>query len=106
MARAIPVDIAGEHFPTKGAALERCSRILNSYPGRLGTGPGQPEDVTDPEHIAFLTVLVARHPDDKIGSGIAGFRVQVNPEGTHNTRCFHVVHPDGSLDDFGYKYCI
>ncbi|WHM30156.1 DCL family protein [Streptomyces sp. BPPL-273] len=102
------MEINGEHFPTKAAATERCRQILYSYPGQPGSGAGQPHDVTDAAHVSFLTELVKRHPEagDKIGTGISGFRVQVNPDGTGNTRCFHVVHPDGSQTAFSFKYCI
>jgi hypothetical protein len=64
--------------------------------------------VTDPAHVSFLTALVQRHPDveDKVASGIAGFKVQVNPEGTGNTRCFYVVHPDGTSTHFSIGSCL
>ena len=103
-----PLEIGSERFPTKSAATARCQEILYAYPGAPGTGAGQPQEVTDPTHVAFLTALVARHleADDKIGPGISGFRVQVNPNGTGNTRCFHVVHPDGSQTAFSFKSCL
>lgn len=105
---AKPVDVGDEHFPTKAAAVARCQEILRSYPGQSGSGAGQPQDVTDPTHITFLTALVARHPDaaDKIGAGVAGFKVQVNPAGTGNTRCFYVIHPDGGSVQFSYPSCL
>lgn len=105
---AKPVDVGDEHFPTKAAATARCQEILRSYPGAPGTGAGQPQDVTDPAHTAFLTALVAKHPEasEKIGTGIAGFKVQVNPKGTGNTRCFYVVHPDGSSTHFSFSSCV
>jgi hypothetical protein len=104
----IPQNVNGEDFPSKKELRARCSKILNSYPGVPGSGSGQPTDVTDPEHIAFLTALLPRHHQaaKKIGSGMASFRVQVNPKGKGNTRCFHVVHPDGTLTHFGYESCI
>lgn len=88
--------------------LDRCSTILNSYPGVPGSGPGQPTDVTDPEHVAFLTDLLPRHhqAEEKIGSGISGFYVKVSPTGEGNTRCFYVVHPDGTSTHFGYPSCV
>lgn len=105
---AKPLNIANEHFPTKTAARARCQEILYSYPGAPGTGAGQPQEVTDPGHITFLAELVKRHPEaeEKIGSGIAGFRVQVNPDGTGNTRCFWVIHPDGGATHFSFKSCL
>ncbi|XCM28826.1 DCL family protein [Streptomyces parvus] len=105
---AIPVSIGNEHFPTKTAATARCQEILRTYPGTPGSGAGQPQAVTSAEHIAFLRALVARHPEapDKIGSGIEGFKVQVNPKGEGNTRCFYVVHPDGSGTHFSFKNCL
>ncbi|MWA08710.1 DCL family protein [Streptomyces sp. BA2] len=105
---AIPVDINGEHFPTKAAATQRCQDVLRSYPGQTGSGPGQPEAVTDEAHVAFLTALIARHPDvdEKADGGIAGFKVQVNPEGTGNTRCFYVLRTDGSEADFSFRSCL
>ena len=108
MARAIPVDIAGEHFPTKAAAIARCQEILHSYPGQPGSGAGQPQEVTDPAHETFLKALIKRHPEaeDKIGDGVAGFKVQVNPEGTGNTRCFYVIRRDGTSVDFRFRSCL
>lgn len=105
---AISVDIGDEHFPTKATATARCQDILRAYPGLTGSGAGQPQEVTDPTHVTFLTALVKRHPeaDDKIGSGIAGFKVQVNPDGTGNTRCFWVIHPDGTATHFSFKSCL
>ncbi|WP_329217211.1 DCL family protein [Streptomyces microflavus] len=105
---AIPVSIGNEHFPTKAAAIARCQEILRAYPGTPGSGPGQPQAVTDPAHIAFLQALIARHPEakERTKPGIAGFKVQVNPEGIGNTRCFYVVHPDGSSIRFSFKSCL
>lgn len=105
---AIPVDINGEHFPTKIAATRRCQDVLRTYPGQAGSGAGQPQGVTDETHVAFLTALVARHPeaDEKIGGGIAGFKVQVNPKGEGNTRCFYVIHPDGGSTHFSFGSCL
>lgn len=103
-----PVDISDEHFPTKAAATARCQEILYTYPGQAGSGADQPQQVTDPKHHAFLEALVARHPEaeEKIGSGIAGFKVAVNPDGTGNTRCFYVIHPDGSSTHFSFRSCL
>jgi len=105
---ANPRDIAGEHFLSKAAVERRCQDILHAYPGQPGSGPGQPQEVTDLAHVTFLTALVERHPeaDTKIGPGIAGFKVQVNPEGTGNTRCFYVIHPDGSSTHFSFGSCL
>ncbi|MFF0736929.1 DCL family protein [Streptomyces chartreusis] len=105
---AITTQIGSESFPSKAAATARCQEILYTYPGETGTGSGQPQDVTDPTHIAFLTALVQRHPEaeEKIGTGIAGFKVQVNPDGTGNTRCFWVIHPDGNATHFSFKSCL
>lgn len=105
---AKPVNIGTEHFPTKTAATARCQEILYAYPGAPGTGAGQPQEVTDPTHVTFLTALVARHPDleEKTGAGVAGFKVQVNPDGKGNTRCFWVIHPDGSSTHFSFKSCL
>ncbi|WP_405673306.1 DCL family protein [Streptomyces sp. NBC_01530] len=105
---AKPIDIASEYFSTKAAATARCQDILRAYPGQPRSGAGQPQEVTDPTHVAFLTALVERHPkaDDKIGSGVAGFKVQVNPDGTGNTRCFWVIHHDGTATHFSFKSCL
>lgn len=105
---AIPVHIGNECFPTKTAVTARCQEILRAYPGQTGTGAGQPQEVTDPTHVAFLTELVQRHPEaeEKIGSGIAAFKVQVSPTGQGNTRCFWVIHPDGSATHFSFKSCL
>jgi hypothetical protein len=105
---AIPVDIGSEHFPTKAAATARCQEILYAYPGQPGSGAGQPQDVTDPTHTAFLTALVKRHPetDEKTGPGISGFKVAVNPDGTGNTRCFYAIHTDGNQVAFSFKSCL
>ncbi|MFD6490703.1 DCL family protein [Streptomyces sp. NPDC060188] len=105
---ANPVNINGEQFPTKAAATARCQEILHAYPGEPGSGAGQPQDVTDATHTAFLAALVARHPeaDEKIGAGISGFKVQVNPEGKGNTRCFYVIHPDGGSTHFSFRSCL
>lgn len=105
---AKPVDVGSEHFPTKAAAIARCQEILYTYPGTPGSGAGQPQDVTDQSHVTFLTALVKRHPevDKKTRPGIAGFKVQVNPDGTGNTRCFWVIHPDGTATHFSFKSCL
>jgi hypothetical protein len=104
---AITVQIGTESFPSKAAATARCQEILHTYPGTTGTGAGQPQDVTDSTHVDFLSALVKRHKEaeDKIGLGIAGFKVQVSPTGEGGTRCFWVVHPDGTATHFSFKGC-
>ncbi|MFG2434621.1 DUF3223 domain-containing protein [Streptomyces sp. NPDC048508] len=64
--------------------------------------------MTDSAHIEFLTALFARHPEaaEKIASGIGGFKVQVNPEGTANTRRFYAVHSARSATHFSFSSCL
>jgi hypothetical protein len=88
--------VNGLSFPTKTALSQYAQDILRSY--RAG------ETVT-PDHAAFLSEFVLRHPsaDVKIGAGIAGFRVA---KVAFNSNGFILDRVDGTSIDFSYKQCI
>ncbi|KAG6532995.1 protein EMBRYO DEFECTIVE 514-like [Zingiber officinale] len=58
------------------------------------------------EHLVLLDLLKKGHPDPakKIGVGIEAFQVRFHP--TWKSRCFFVVHVDGSTDDFSFRKCV
>lgn len=88
--------VNGISFPTKQALAQHAQTILRSY--RAG-------ETVSPEHAAFLSEFILRHPsaDVKIGAGIAGFRVA---KVAFNTNGFIVDRVDGTSIDFSYKQCI
>ena len=93
-----PIEIAGETFPTQGAAKERLREIMAGY--RNGT----PVNAFDQ---AFLLALLERHPetDRKLGAGAAYIYVDQNPV-YPNTRTFFLARVDGSVTDFSYLECL
>lgn len=88
--------VNNQTFPTKEALAQYVQSILRSYRA------GQQVHV---EHAAFLADLLLRHPsaDEKIGVGIAGFRVV---KLAFNTNGFVVDRIDGTSIDFSYRQCI
>lgn len=93
-----PITLAGETFSTQDAVRKRIQAILASYQ------PGSTVNLFD---AALLVDLVQRHPhaEQKIGCGVAGFRVEKNPEYPSAT-CFILVRTDGSTTDFSYRECL
>ncbi|XP_074560657.1 protein EMBRYO DEFECTIVE 514-like [Curcuma longa] len=58
------------------------------------------------EHLVLLDLLKKGHPEPakKIGVGIEAFQVRYHP--TWKSRCFFLVHVDGSTDDFSFRKCV
>lgn len=97
MARKYVYEIAGVTYRTKAALEERIRSILYAVP--LGTR-------LDGENLEFMYAVLERHPDadQKIGSGVAGIRVDRPP--AYGGRCFFVDRDDGSSTDFSFKECL
>lgn len=95
---AIKIELGGEEFPTKDAAKKRIQAMLGGY---------QPGMIVNAFDSLILCDLVQRHPnaEQKIGAGIAGFRVIRNPE-YPSSKCFALVRTDGSVTDFSYNECL
>lgn len=92
------IELAGQVFLTQDAARKRIQAMLGGY------RPGQTVNAFD---SALLADLVQRHPSaaHKIGSGIAGFRVEKNPE-YPGAKCFILLRTDGTRTDFSYTECL
>lgn len=88
-------------FEKAGDATAFFKEILNRYE------IGERVNVAD---SADLLALLERHDerDEKIGSGVAGFRVGAPPADAppFSTRCFWIVQNDGTVIDFSYKHCL
>lgn len=48
-----------------------------------------------------LSDLVGQGAPDKVDCGIAAIQIRMHP--TWHSRCFFVVHKDGTVDDFSYR---
>lgn len=85
-------------FTSKAAIKKHASAVREKYP--------PPEDVTDPEDIAFLHDLIKRHihAGQKIGCGIAKFFVDSAPN--KMSICFWIKRTDDSTTDFGVPACL
>lgn len=92
-----PITLANEIFSTQDAAKKKIQAILGSYQ------PGMTVNLFD---SALLLDLVQRHPhaDQKIGCGVAGFRVEKTPQ--YGSKCFILVRTDGATTDFSYLECL
>lgn len=99
MGRGKPVEIAGHTFTTLGEFKKYVGKLLDDLP--LGGVVPEP-------HHSFLLQLVQRHAraSDKIGAGIAHFKVLTNTFYGGSTRCFHLFRVDGTHSDFSYVKCI
>jgi hypothetical protein len=96
MGKAKPVVLATRTFAKRGEASKYFSRMLAKYK------PGDRVSDADGKDLAGL---LERHPerDDKIGSGIDHFEVQI---ADYATQCFRVVRIDGTWARFSYRACI
>jgi hypothetical protein len=96
MARAKPVNLGTISFPTQQAASLFFKAMLSRY---------SPEDTVSNTDGVALAELLKRHPDydRKVGNGIHHFEVM---RADFNSKCFAIVHRDGSRVDFSYKICI
>lgn len=92
----ITVDLGFAEFGSKSAAKEHFRAMLNRY---------QAGQTVKAEDAAELECLLDSHPEaaDKIGCGVAEFRVR---DAAYGTICFEVVRTDGSATDFSYASCI
>lgn len=90
------VQIAGVNFASKKEALAFLKEMLNRY---------QPGDDVVEEDATFLKSALLRHADaaEKIGSGVAGFKVR---SADYGTQCFWVMRTDGSTERFSYLSCV
>lgn len=50
-----------------------------------------------------LSELVSQGNPQKVGDGIAAFQVRMHPK--WQSRCYYLIHKDGSEDDFSYRKC-
>lgn len=95
---AKPVELAnGTSFKTQTEAKKYFKSILNS---------SRPEKTFTPSEDEFSNILALykRHPEfhwkTKDASQIKEFVIKSS--GQFHTKCFHVVHHDGSLSDWSY----
>lgn len=90
------VDLGFAVFGSKSVAKKHFSAMLNRY--KAG------QAVSDAD-AAELECLLGSHPEaaDKIGCGVAGFRVR---KAAHGTICFEVMRADGTSTDFSLGSCI
>lgn len=88
----------GQFFKTKKQLADRIRLMLWTY------GIGDP--LLSRDELLLLDLL-KQHPraDEKIGSGLAYFTVQVNPQ-YPNTRSFWIHRTDGTNTDFSYRICL
>ena len=88
----------GAYFRTKEAVVSRLRSVLYGYrSGKL---------VSAEDHQFLLSVLEEHpHKEEKIGTGVAGFRVRVNPVFAHR-RTFYIVRVDGTEEDFSFMKCL
>ncbi len=99
----IPVVTPTRRWPTRAAAEAECLQILR----RSGYAVGA--RITDPDHVAILSGLVAIHPHtaEKTGSGIDFFTIE-HMAGTPGQTVssdsvgFVIHHTDGGVVDFSY----
>ena len=96
MAKAQPIQIAGQKFEKKGDALAYMKAMLNCY------RPGASVSVTD---AAFLADALKRHPEahTKIGAGVRSFEVR---SADYGTQCFWILRTDETEERFSYKSCV
>lgn len=96
MAKAQPVEIAGQKFEKKGDALDFMRAMLNRY------RPGSSVSAGD---AAFLAEALKRHPEarTKIGAGIRSFEVR---SADYGTQCFWILRTDNTEERFSYKSCV
>jgi hypothetical protein len=95
---AIPVELAGRHYPTKSALNQEIRRILND--------PAWLNNKIVGENAILVAALFDRHPDkeDKLGGlSISHFEVRQTP---YPTIAFHVIRSDGSAVDFKTGKCV
>jgi hypothetical protein len=97
MGRAKPVMLDTRTFATQTEARTYFKTMLNRY--QIG------DRVSDAD-AADLNALLKRHTEytDKIKGGIDHFDVDLPPD--FSTKCFNIVHADGSKIDFSYGHCI
>ena len=90
------IKIGHLRFDTKKNALNHFKSILNSY--------DYGQKLTDSD-FADVSELIKTHREatEKIGVGIKELRVE---KITYNTRCFHIIREDSSLEFFSYVKCI
>lgn len=94
---AIQIKLGSVTYATKTEAKASVKKLLASY------SVGQ--QVEDWEHQMVLCDLVLMHESwkQKVGCGIAGFKVQ--REEKHQSKCFWLVRVDGTSTDFSYIEC-
>lgn len=101
MGKARRISLQTRTFEKAGDATSFFKEMLNRYP--IGAS------VTT-EDAADLEALLERHDerDEKVGSGIAGFEVDLPPADAppYSSRCFWVVRTDGTKIDMSYKHCL
>lgn len=95
MAKAKPLSIGVNNFPTMTAATQYYQEILHS----INKG------VLDRKHFDDMRALIERHVDaeTKIGSGIKDFAVGGD---SYAGKCFYLLRTDGSFTDFSFTKCI
>ena len=98
MGKRKPVMIGNLRFETKSTAKECVRNLVARYPDGA---------TVSPDDIAFLKDLLELHPrvDEKVGSGVHSFTVDINPE-YPTTRTIFIKRIDGSKTDFSWVKCI
>jgi hypothetical protein len=99
MPAAQPVVLTTRSFLKQADAIEFFKAMLARYDDGARVGH---EDEID------LRALLTHHPErsDKVRTGIDHFKVDQNTLYIPITRCFWIVYPDESVDDFNFRLCI
>lgn len=93
------ISLGGVEYKSKSDVVDECKRIRGEFTSL------DARFITHAEDVAFLHDLVAMHPEasEKIGSGIAGFRVA--SDGRLGV-CFWIDRSDGTSTDFSFVRCL
>lgn len=101
MGKTRKISLTTRTFDKAGDATAFFKEILNRY--SIG-------DRVSTQDALELSALLERHSerDEKVGTGIAGFEVNVPPDDVpqFSKRCFWVVRCDGTKIDFSIGNCL
>ena len=93
------ISLGGVEYKSKSDVFDECRRIRGDFTSL------NPRAITHAQDVLFLHDLVAMHPEasEKIGSGIASFRVA--SDGRLGV-CFWIDRSDGTSTDFSFNRCL
>ncbi|XRB21070.1 hypothetical protein RI054_26g109190 [Pseudoscourfieldia marina] len=96
---ASPVKLGPMKFDFSDDAVTYFSKLLNAQTPR--------QNINEYERMVLQALIENGHPSyqEKAGeSGVKHFLVDNHPE--HPSKCFWLVRPDGSREDFSYRKCV